>query len=307
MFKHFLTFKKNNVTVIPIFDGKPPVEKKEERQQRKERKEQNENRIFTLESDLEEYLENGHITELLSETNQSIISKKMNNKLLMKQKLFKNSNSPRIEVESIKDYIDHSKKKGGLLIKKDVEIIKQLFDLIGINYIQADEEAETLGCYLQNKGLVDCIISLDSDCIAYGVDYFIIDMNQAGTCSVFDVNELCALMELEKVQVRDLCIICQCDYNSNGRGLIGIGPAKAELLLKKFNNIETILANGYKEDELNYERCRTIFTTQYEAFEERFREMTWNPIEDIDKLEAFLKDNNIPIFFEDIKSLWNIR
>lgn len=302
MLKHFYTFKKYNITVIPIFDGKPPTEKNEERNQRRERKEQSEEKISQLSEDLDEYEDSGKISELLEHVNNQIMTKKIN-KILMKSKLFKQK-STKIDVVEIRNHIENSKKKSGFLVKKDIEIVKELFDLLGITYVQAQEEAETLGCYLQNKGVSDCMISLDSDCIAYGVDYFIIEMNQSGVCTLFDVNELCLLLNMTKQQVRDLCIICQCDYNSTGGGIEGVGPTKAIKLLSLHKNIEGILENGYKDDNLNYKRCREIFETSYPTEEYSFSCMKWNKNIDFDKLEVFLKTNNIPLYMNDIYLLW---
>lgn len=303
MMKHFITFKKYNVNVIPIFDGKPPVEKNEERNQRRERKEQSENRIHQLEVDFEEYVRSGKVSELLEDVNSQIISKKMN-KILMKNKLFNKKTSMKIDEVEIQDYIDNSKKKTGFLVKRDIDIVKDLFTCLGIPFIQADEEAETLGCYLQNKGICDCLISLDSDCVAYGVDYFIIDMSQNGACTLFDVNELSNLLKLSKTQIRDLCIMCQCDYNSNGGGIEGVGPTKAIRLLMLYKDIETILNNGYKEDQLNYERCREIFQSKYPEQDILFQNMKWSKQIDIEKFEEFIKTNNIPMNMGDINALW---
>lgn len=303
MMKHFITFKKYNVTVIPIFDGKPPVEKNEERIQRRERKEQSESRISQLEEDLDKYMKDGTITELLEEINSHILSKKMN-KILMKNKLFKHKPAQKIDTIEIQQYIESSKKKTGFLVKRDIDIVKELFDKLGIPYMQAQEEAETLGCYLQNKNACNCIISLDSDCIAYGIDYFIIDMNQAGSCTMFDVNELCMLLNMSKEQVRDLCIICQCDYNSTGGGIVGVGPTKAIKLLEIHKDIDTILENGYKEDNLNHKRCREIFSTQYPIEEEIFNNLNWKKNIDMEDLEQFIKTNDIPLSLYEVKCFW---
>lgn len=303
MIKHFLTFKKYNVSVIPVFDGKPPVEKNEERIQRRERKEQSENKLTQLEEDLDKYIKDGSISELLEEVNSHILSKKMN-KILMKNKLFKHKSQQKIDTVEVQAYLELSKKKAGFLVKKDIDIVKDLFDKLGIPYLQAQEEAETLSCYLQNKSVCDCVISLDSDCIAYGIDYFIIDMNQAGSCTLFDVNELCMLLKMTKEQVRDLCIMCQCDYNSTGGGVVGVGPTKAIKLLEIYKDIETILENGYKEDNLNYKRCREIFSTQYETEEEVFKNLNWTKQIDLDELTKFLQVNDIPLNMYDVKSLW---
>lgn len=222
----------------------------------------------------------------------------------MKNKLFNKKTSMKIDEVEIQDYIDNSKKKTGFLVKRDIDIVKDLFTCLGIPFIQADEEAETLGCYLQNKGICDCLISLDSDCVAYGVDYFIIDMSQNGACTLFDVNELSNLLKLSKTQIRDLCIMCQCDYNSNGGGIEGVGPTKAIRLLILYKDIETILKNGYKEDQLNYERCREIFQSKYPEQDILFQNMKWSKQIDIEKFEEFIKTNNIPMNMGDINALW---
>jgi 5'-3' exonuclease len=300
MFKHFLIFKKYNIKILPIFDGKPPVEKNDERQFRKEKKEQEDKKVKSLKEDYQHYLDTGEVSELLDHTN-SYLTRQKQQVSLFKSKLFKNNNKPKIDNFEIENYLDTLKHRSNFLSKSDIQLIKELFDVVRIPYIQAEDEAETLACYLLNEGLVDNVISLDSDCIAYGIGKFIIDINQRGNCIVFDVDELVKQTGLTKDQITDLCIICQCDYNSCGNGIEGVGPARALNLLKTHVDIEGILQTGYKHDNLNYQRCREIFRSKYPNMHDPIKTIDFDKKINIDEVESFIKLKNIYINMNDFK------
>ena len=304
VFKHFMIFKKYNIDVIPVFDGKPPPEKYEERIYRKEKKEQEDNKLTQLVEDFNKYLETKEVTENLDHVNSMLLKKKQQVSMF-KSKLFKNNNRPKIDTYEIENYINTCKNRCNYLSKTDIILIKELFDKFKIPYLQAEDEAETLACFMYKNGLCDSIISLDSDCIAYGVDNFIMDINQRGHYIMFDVNELCKVTELTKTQVTDLCIMCQCDYNSVGNGFDGVGPAKAITLLKLYNNIEGIIQQGYKEDKLNFERCREIFSSEYPAYINIVKSLNHTGKVDLEDIEKFIIEKDIPINMRDVQVTWS--
>jgi flap endonuclease-1 len=61
----------------------------------------------------------------------------------------------------------------------------------------------------------------------------------------------------------DICILCGCDYTDSIRG---IGPKKAFEFIKRYKNIETLLAHLDKkkypipESGFHYEKARALFT-----------------------------------------------
>lgn len=300
MFRHFYVFKKYKINVLPIFDGKPPVEKNDERNYRKEKKDSEDKKIKTLIDDFQIYLDTGKISELLESTNNFLLRQKQHVSLF-KSKIFKNVTTPKIDIHAIENYIDTVKNRANYLSKQDIQLVKELFDIVQIPWIQADDEAETLACYLMNEGLVDNIISLDSDCIAYGINRFIMDINQRGNCVVFDVEEFVKQTGLTKDQITDLCIICQCDYNSIGNGIEGIGPVRAVNLLKTYNDIETILQNGYKEDRLNYERCREIFRSKYPDIHSAVKSINYYKTIDLEQVSSFANMKSIHLNMHDFE------
>lgn len=303
MFKHFLVFKKYNIDIIPVFDGKPPPEKYEERVYRKEKKEQEDNKLNQLIEDFSKYLETKEVTENLDHVNNMLLKKKQQISMF-KSKLFKNNNRPKIDTYEIENYINTCKNRCNYLSKSDIQLVKELFTHLKIPYIQAVDEAETLACFLLKNNLCDSVISLDSDCIAYGVDNFLIDINQRGQYTQFDVNELCRNTGLTKSQVTDLCIICQCDYNSVGNGFEGVGPAKAINLLKQYQNIEGIIVQGYKEDQLNFQRCRDIFSSEYPDYVDIVNGLVFSNEVNLDEIKNFLEEKDIPINMRDIQMTW---
>jgi 5'-3' exonuclease len=302
VFKHFSVFKKHKINIIPIFDGKPPVEKNEERNFRKEKKEQEDQRMVKLSTDFNVFLETGQVSEVLEHVNSFLTRRKQQASLFRSR--IKNDNKPRIDVYEIQNYIDAQKNKCNYLSKYDITIIKELLTIVKIPFVQAVDEAETLACYLLNKNLCDTLISLDSDCIAYGINNFIIDINQRGNCTIFDVNEFCTQTGLTKEQVTDLCIICQCDYNSQGNGIEGVGPVRAISLLKQHQNIEGILGAGYKEDRLNHVRCREIFCSKYEEQEEDIKNLKFDEEISLEDFAKFINEKDIHINMKEFQDTW---
>jgi 5'-3' exonuclease len=301
VFKHFSVFRKYNINIIPIFDGKPPVEKNEERNFRKEKKEQEDQRLVKLSTDFNVFLETGQVSELLDHVNGFLTRKKQQASLFRSR--MKND-SKRIDVYELKNYIESQKNKCNYLSKNDISLIKELLATVRVPCVQAVDEAETLACYLLNKGLCDTLISLDSDCIAYGINNFIIDINQRGNCTIFDVSEFCNQTGLTKEQVTDLCIICQCDYNSHGNGIEGVGPVRAINLLKQHKNIEGILQAGYKEDNLNHERCREIFNSAYQEQEDEILKLDFYGKIDKEEFSKFIWEKDIHINMTEFEETW---
>ena len=59
--------------------------------------------------------------------------------------------------------------KGTIRIKKEyIDDLKNLFNLMGVSYIQADGEAEAYASELCRIGYVDAVVTEDMDTLAYG-------------------------------------------------------------------------------------------------------------------------------------------
>lgn len=123
------------------------------------------------------------------------------------------------------------------------------------DYLDAPGESERYACELRHQGMVDHILTTDTDCLAMGQsiikDIDVLSMRY----TMIDYSKILESLELTPEQFTDLCIMCGCDYNDNMRG---IGVIKSYSLIKKHSDIESI---GSVRDIsiLDHERCRELF------------------------------------------------
>ncbi|XP_064547433.1 flap endonuclease GEN [Drosophila montana] len=148
-------------------------------------------------------------------------------------------------------------------------VLKQCENLLlsmGIQCVQGPGEAEAYCAYLNKHGLVDGVISQDSDCFAYGAvrvyRNFSVSTQGAqaaagGAVDIYDMQTICARMDFGQNKVIVMALLCGCDYCPDGIGGIG-----RDGVLKLFNK--------YKESEI-LDRLRNwrSETDKYSAMELR--------------------------------------
>ncbi|KAH8270024.1 hypothetical protein KR018_002595 [Drosophila ironensis] len=148
-------------------------------------------------------------------------------------------------------------------------VLKQCETLLlamGIQCVQGPGEAEAYCAFLNKHGLVDGVISQDSDCFAYGAvrvyRNFSVSTQGAqaaagGAVDIYDMREICTRMDFGQHKIIVMALLCGCDYCPDGIG--GIGK---DGVLKLFNK--------YKETEI-LERLRNWRqeTNKYNALEMR--------------------------------------
>ncbi|KAF8821201.1 XPG N-terminal domain-containing protein [Cardiosporidium cionae] len=120
-----------------------------------------------------------------------------------------------------------------------------------ITYFVAPYEADAQLAYLSLNGIVDAVISEDSDTLAYGCKLVLFKMQYTGECvevhwdDLKDANLLPAhLFSKESFQL--LCTLAGCDYAKN---IPGIGIRKAcDLVKKHHTNLREILRDLWKKN-----------------------------------------------------------
>ncbi|XP_017070576.1 flap endonuclease GEN [Drosophila eugracilis] len=148
-------------------------------------------------------------------------------------------------------------------------VLKQCETLLlsmGIQCVQGPGEAEAYCAFLNKHGLVDGVISQDSDCFAYGAvrvyRNFSVSTQGAqaaagGAVDIYDMREITTRMDFGQNKIIVMALLCGCDYCPDGIG--GIGK---DGVLKLFNK--------YKETEiLNKLRNWRGETNKYNALEIR--------------------------------------
>lgn len=118
----------HNILPIPVFDGKPPIEKKNVILQRTAKKNKIKQKISILEK------------KLKCENNTTLITNK----------------------------IKHLNKQIIYISKDDIKDLKQLFTLMNIPYLDAIGEADCLCAKLYKENIIDACLSDDMDILAHG-------------------------------------------------------------------------------------------------------------------------------------------
>jgi 5'-3' exonuclease len=148
------------------------------------------------------------------------------------------------------------------------KMVQEFMTQYGIPWIQAPGEAEAFACYLvehHSQWFAPAILSEDSDCLTYGVPYWLSDYStKDGTCrslSLAAILDKLAFTSFE--QWRDFTILCECDYNKR---LPGYGPIKLYkqwiipgLSLEDFLMSTAKTITGEQLVALKTERCRVMF------------------------------------------------
>jgi hypothetical protein len=201
-----------------------------------------------LESDLKIFAANGKISPLLLETWNKMQAK--NNRSLIVKK-------PVLNIKAITEEIERRRKYEFSITSQDIEMVKELLEIMGISFIQSQGEAETDCVNLLFSKQIDHIVSEDTDVLAYAfVDTRVItsfnfqeeSFTHVEKCDVLD------RLELTDEEFRDFCIMCGTDYNKN---IFKIGVEKSFKLIKDHKRIENLKLDT---SILNHLRVRELFT-----------------------------------------------
>jgi flap endonuclease-1 len=139
------------------------------------------------------------------------------------------------------------------------EHIKDLSRVIGIPTITAPSEAEMFAAALCRDELVDTVVSNDVDALLFGSPHVTKQLQVSGNRILrVRLSELEENMNLDLERLRDLAILCGCDFHE---GVKGIGPRKGALLLQRHGGLVEVLkargfSNATREDFI---RAREIF------------------------------------------------
>lgn len=229
--------RSNLVHICFIFDGKPPVQKEEEQKSRRDDRDKLISTNKTLMDDIEAYYTTGAISE----------------------GILKLSGDGPFDIKKVEERMDKKNDQVVTVTKDDFELLKELFSAFNIPYYVSLEEAEKLCSKLCIDGLVDAVLSDDSDVIAYGAPISISRLNtRSGGCLQIRYDNLTKRMDMSREQILDHCIMCGTDYNKN---IPGIGAVTAYKHIKTHGSIEAFAANsGTDVSILNHHVVRKLFT-----------------------------------------------
>ena len=279
--------RRNEIHCVFIYDGKAPHEKSNEKNKRKQDREKLRNQIIELEEALDTFYKTGEINEILINLYET-------RKIRSPPRLM-GTKKEKISISWLEKKIAQKKTQLVNIQGDDINYTQELFDILKVPYYTAPQEAEKMCSKLCRDGLVDAVLSDDTDVIAYGTPSFLTKINTKNdTCVRLSNTNILEMGEFDNSeQLLDFCILSGTDYNTN---IPRIGPSKSYELLMKHGNIENIKKNtNLNTDILNYENVRKLFL---EFFDYGIEKIPYCGIPDFTKLYEFVdkhKLNNINV------------
>ena len=171
-------FKHYNIVPIFIFDGKPPSEKKDLLKKRKLDKNEAENKY-------------------------NIMFEKLNN-----------PNLSNIEKKDINAELEKLKKQFIRININDINIVKNIMDLYGVEYYDAPGEADYLCAKLVINGIADACLSDDMDLIVFGCNKVLRYLSILNhSVILYDVHDILKKINLPIDDLRKIVVLSGTDYN----------------------------------------------------------------------------------------------
>jgi flap endonuclease-1 len=283
--KMISVLREHNIHPIIVYDTSSPVEKLNEKAKRSDNREKTANRIVALETAIRSYDTDGTVDPILTELQKKNINGIVN--LLGETKL---------NMIDIRNTVDKMKRQVFSVTKADFDKTRELFTILKVPWINAEMEAETLCAQLCINGLVDAVLSDDTDVLAYGTPVFISKIDyKTRTCRYIRYDNVLSEMGLTSEQFLDFCIMCGCDYNSR---IPKVGPVNALKHIIKFGDIDEYAKQTTVNVEcLNHIRVREMFRAKLVK-----PPLTpYSGIPDWNYLSEFFHINNIKVNIDHIK------
>lgn len=268
-----LFFMMKGITPVYIFDGKPPDNKVYTLTKRENCRDKYTQEISQLSDDNASMQERVDCKDILDRNNTRIMSLQKRSKRI----------TPEIR-----------------------DVIKCVFDLLGVPNIKADGEAEVLCAYLNKIGAVAACISNDTDLIALGAPLLILPFSRSKpVVTSYRYSDVLTGMKLTPAQFRDMCILCGCDYVPDVTCKIkGMGPIRAYTSILKYGSIEGVI-KSIRQNPTTADIIPENFMSYTADARANFTDITYT---NSDMLKAALKVNvNISALKTTLKDITNPR
>ncbi|CCD43364.1 hypothetical protein ACHAPC_005489 [Botrytis cinerea] len=121
-------------------------------------------------------------------------------------------------------------------------VIDELKEM-GVQYVVAPYEADAQMVYLERKGVIDGILSEDSDLLVFGAKCLLTKLDQYGNCIEVNKADFCACKDVNltgwsDAEFRRMAILSGCDYLPS---MSNMGLKTAYRLIRKHKTIEKVL------------------------------------------------------------------
>ncbi|KAJ4384738.1 Rad2 nuclease [Didymella sp. IMI 355093] len=138
-----------------------------------------------------------------------------------------------------------------------------------VQYVVAPYEADSQMVYLERKGIIDGILSEDSDLLVFGAKCLITKLDKYGDCVEVNRNHFTACREISLVgwsdaDFRRMAILSGCDYLP---GIGGLGLKTAHRMLRKHKTVDRLVKAALFDGKL---KVPSGFMADFEQAERTF-------------------------------------
>ena len=260
--------RKYGITPVPIFDGKPPEEKRKMLEQRSERRTAAASRHTVLKNDAD--------STPMSALQRGVIDEELQR-------------------------LEHT---ANFLTSDERDVAKQLFYACGIMSYNATGEADNVLAYFARRGMFSAVISNDYDMLARGVPILLLPDTYAlpGDKSGWHMFRLSTIIQEVRFtydQFVEMCVLMGCDYTS---GVPTLQYKSAYWAIKYRGNMEKTIKRHSKGHQEVYRRAKEMLTGMWETEESLMGSKQWDkwaaapPVPEADTLKEFQKT-----YLQDIK------
>lgn len=230
-----------NILPIPVFDGKPPDEKRETIRLRREERLKNDQKRKQLATDLE--------TATMTNGQRETVEKEFDS----------------LAIGSI--YVTTAER----------DEVKRLLYAAGVIFLNANGEADNILAYLARRGELDAVMTNDMDLLARGVSNLLVP-DTAGVpgdtkgWTSYDLNTIIGEAGLVYQQFLEMCVLMGCDYTSKVKSL----PYKVSYFNIKYKGtLHRTLQSIQVKDTSIYDKALEILNGRHETVDGLMNETQW--------------------------------
>jgi flap endonuclease-1 len=237
-------FAKNNVNIVFVFDGKPPDAKRETLQKRAETRNKAIKKIDDLITNFQQTHSGANQMEYIDDSNESL-----------------ESLESVTELEGLEELI--AKKNVYIVTKEHSNAVRQMLNSKGIQYFEPECEGEEYCSFLQRTGVVDYVLTEDTDSLTFGATKVLFNNNVFNKYLLCNLEILLNDLQMSFEEFTDFCILCGCDYIPS---IPKVGPVTALKIIQKYKNIDSFIRENETlkkfniPENFNYSLARELFT-----------------------------------------------
>lgn len=248
-----------------VFDGKAPELKKKTREARqkvydksRENLEESRKKDDVIESVVVTVVDDTILKYDIIETDNigiDDVSDEINDKDISNDKIIKEETTNEMKYRK-------SLKRFCFPTSEEIQMYRDILISEKCSIVQAEGEAEGVCCYFCKMDFVQGVYSNDFDLFAYGDVIMIKEINinlPIPTMKYIYSDVLEQVLELDRNQMLEYCIMCGTDYNKN---ITGFSSVKCLELMKEYNSLDIICQNKEEFKEFNFIHVKELFLSK---------------------------------------------